>query len=136
MSSNKDFIDGWLAKQDRPLNRSERRVRSEYDANPVPEAEAEPQATLPFPKVERHVQPGDIITIPRLRGPYVVEMANLLGGNGGDIPDAWHVIARRLKNGEYDSRGKVARFTQNAPMYETNIKGVVVIGVMSRFVRK
>ena len=83
-----------------------------------------------------YAEMGDVITIPRRRGTFIVEDAQMTGGGQAhnDIyPDSWHVEARVLNDdGTYDPSARLVRFTQHTNSYNNVIVGVEKVGEMTR----
>jgi len=81
---------------------------------------------------------GDVVTIPKHSGKWLVERTEYTGGGMAmfhdEYPDAWHVTARKLhKNGKYDPKGRKITFTQDTNSYNNCIDGVVTVGKMTRY---
>ena len=92
-----------------------------------------------------YAEVGDVITIPRKRGQFIVEEAEMTGGglaqNNDVYPDAWHVKARRLTGAvqtlvgvKYNPRATLIEFTQHTNCYNDVIEGVKQIGKMEKIV--
>lgn len=71
---------------------------------------------------------------------FVVEQAYKAGGGadgrGGNVPDEWFIVARRLDRGNvYNSRGEVANFFHENRDLKIAMEDIAIVGRMSmRFV--
>lgn len=86
---------------------------------------------------EYYAKEGDVITIPRKKGKWVVEKAEMSGGGtamfNDRYPDAWHVSARRLNdNDTYNPDRRLFNFTQHTNCYNSVIDGVEKVGKMKK----
>jgi hypothetical protein len=92
------------------------------------------------PHVIKRARVGDVIEIPRRRGLWVVERAEMEGGGyamGTDYyEDALHVTARKLNSkggyNRYDKHGRALTFTMDTRSYNTCIDGIVIHGRMEQ----
>jgi len=86
---------------------------------------------------EYYAKEGDVITISRKDGKWIVEKAEMSGGGVAmfrdTYPDAWHVWARKLnEDGTYASKRRLLKFTQHTNCYNSVIDSVEKVGQMKK----